>query len=68
MCVCVCVCVCVYPVVFIRSRVSEHLGGFHVLAAVNSAAVNTGMPWSFALRFSQKYMLSTGLAGSHGSF
>ena len=63
-----CVCVCVYHVVFIRSRVSEHLGGLHVLAAINSAAVNTGIPCSFALRFSQKYMLSTGLAGSHGTF
>ena len=63
-----CVCVCVYHVFFIHSRISEHLGGFHVLAAVNSAAVNTRVPRVFELRFAQRDMLSTGLAGSYGSF
>ena len=64
----VCVCVCVCDIFFIRSRISEHLGGFHVLAAVKSAAVNSQVPRIFELRFSQRYMLSTGLAGSYGSF
>ena len=33
--------------IFIYSSVNEHLGCFHVLATVNSAAVNTGVHVSF---------------------
>ena len=33
-------CVCVNRIFFIRSSVGGHLGCLHVLAAVNSAAVN----------------------------
>ena len=32
----------IYHVLFIRSSVSDLLGCFHVLATVNSAAMNTG--------------------------
>ena len=48
-------CVCVYHVVFIRSRVSEHLGGLHVLAAINSAAVNTDTMQLCVTVFSEVY-------------
>ena len=47
--VCVCVCVCVHHIFFICSSVNEHLGCFHVLATVNSAATNIGVQTSFQI-------------------
>ena len=38
---------CVYHYCFIQSPVNEHLGCFHVLVIVNSAAVNVGVHVSF---------------------
>ena len=43
-CVSVCVCVCVHHILFVHSCVSGHLGCFHVLAVVNSAAMNALWP------------------------
>ena len=60
--------VCVYHVL-IQSSVDEHLGCFHVLAIVNSAAVNTGVHISFqisVLSFSG-YIPRSAIAGSYGS-
>ena len=53
---------------FIHSSVSGHLGGFHVLAIVNSAAMNTGVHVSFSIFVSSGYMPRRGIAGSHGDF
>ena len=50
---------------FIHSSVDEHLGCFHVLATVNSAAVNIGVHVSFRLRVFSRYMPRSGIAGSY---
>ena len=53
---------------FIHSSVSGQLGCFHVLAIVNSAAVNIGIHESFRTVVFSEYMPSSGIAGSYGSF
>ena len=57
---------------FIHLSVDGHLGCFHVLAVVNSAAVNIGIHVSFSVLFSSGYMPSNGYmlvyAGSYGGF
>ena len=46
--VCVCVCVCVdIDICLIHSSDSGHLGCFHVLAIINSAAVDIEVSVSF---------------------
>ena len=52
---------------FIYSSVNGRLGRFHVLAIVNSAAMN-GIHVSFSLPVSSGYMPRSGIARSYGSF
>ena len=53
---------------FIHSSVRGHLGCFHVLATVNSAAMNNEIHVSFSILVSSEYMPRSGIAGSYGSF
>ena len=57
-----------YHIVFIHSSVDGHLGCFHVLAVVNSAAMNIGIHMSFSIMVSSGYMPRSGIVGSYGSF
>ena len=50
------------------SSVNGHLGCFHVLAIVNSAAMNIGVHVSFSILVSSGYMPRSGIAGSYGGF
>ena len=53
---------------FIRLSVEGHLGCFHVLAIVNTAAMNIGVHVSFSVLVSSGYVTSSGIAGSYGDF
>ena len=53
---------------FIHSSVDGHLGCFHVLAIVNSAAMNNGIHVSLSILVSSAYMPRSGIAGSYGGF
>ena len=50
----------------IHSSVDGHLGGFHVLAIVNSAVMNNGIHVSLSILFASGYMPRSGIAGSYG--
>ena len=50
---------------FIHSSVDGHLGCVHVLAIVNSAAMNNGIHVSFSVLVSSGYMPMSGIAGSY---
>ena len=54
--------------VFIHSSVDGHLGCFHVLAIVNSAAMNNGIHVSLSIWVPSGYMPRSGVAGSYGNF
>ena len=57
-----------YPEFFIHSSADGHLSCFHVLAIVNSAAMNFRVRVSFSILVSSGYMPSSGIAGSYGGF
>ena len=56
-----------YHIFFIHSSVYGHLGCFHVLAIINSAAINIGVHVSFRIMVFSRYMPRSGIAGSYGS-
>ena len=53
--------------IFIHSSVDGHLGCFHVLAVVNSAAMNIGVHVSFWITVFSGYVPSNRIAGSYRS-
>ena len=56
-----------YHSFIIHSSANGHLGCFHVLAIINSAAMNIGVHVSLSILVSSVYMPSIGIAGSYGS-
>ena len=55
-----------YQIIYLS--VDGHLGCFHVLAIVNSAAMNNGIHVSLSILVSSGYMPRSGIVGSHGGF
>ena len=53
--------------IFIHSSADGRLGCFHVLAIVNSAAINIAAHVSFQIMFFPRYMPRSGIARSYGS-
>ena len=53
---------------FIHSFVDSHLGCSHVLAIVNSAAMNNGIHMSFTILVFSGYMPTSRIAGSYVVF
>ena len=51
-----------------HSSVDGHLGCFHVLAIVNSAAMNNGIHMSLSILVSSGYMPRSGISESYGGF
>jgi len=58
----------IYHNFFIHSPINGHLGCFHVLAIVNSAAMNNGIHVSFSVLVSSGYMPRSAIGGSYGGF
>ena len=60
-CVCVCVSVFTLHIFCIHSSVNKHLGSFHFLVILNSAAINIGVHVSFQIIVFSKYMPRGGM-------
>ena len=56
-----------YHCFLIHSSADGHLGCFHVLAIINSAAMNIGVHMSLSILVSLGSMPNSGTAGSYGS-
>ena len=56
-----------HPITFTHSTAGGHLGGFRVLAVVNSAARNTGVQGSFQILVLSGGMSRGGIARSYGN-
>ena len=52
---------------FIHLSVNGHLGWFHMLAIVNSAAMNIGVHVSFQIMVFSRYIPKSGIVGSYGN-
>ena len=57
-----------YQSFFIHLIVDGHLGCFHVLDIVKSAAMNNGIHVSFSILVPSRYMPRSGIAESFGGF
>ena len=55
----------IYHIFFIHSSGDAHLGCFHILATVNSAAVKIGMCVSFRIIIFSQYIPRSGMVGSY---
>ena len=56
-----------YHIFFIHSSVDGHLGCFHILAIVNSAAMNIRVHANFQIMVFSRYMPRSRIVGSYGS-
>ena len=57
-----------YHIFFIHLSVDGHLGCFHNLVVVNSAAMNIGVHVSFQIIFFSIYMSRSGIVGSYDTY
>ena len=57
----------IYCIFFTYSSVDGHLGPFHILAIVNSAAMNFGVHISFQIMVFDKFLPRSGIVGSYDS-